>query len=313
MRSPAAAGADAHLRAHGARHAERVGGVAVGHQDRELVAPEPRDRVGVAGGGAERLGHAAQGGVPRRMPEQVVDVLEPVHVDDQERERGGTSARGRERPLELLVERPPVGQRGDGILPRLRPERSHEAVDATALGQDRQRREREGQRERTRIDRGLGRWLEHPHHDPLCGGHGAQHQDVAPEIEEARREDDRPQEEELRSGARVAGDEVHRPEHDGGRDGGRRDRPDGNTVGSPEAPDPRSGDDQRDGQRDGQHGPVATEARHGQAEDEAEEAAGREEQPHGPPRADAVAGQDRGGSGGGDLRAVHGAPWHADS
>jgi hypothetical protein len=254
-----------------------------------------------------RTDSAAQGGVARRMPEPVVDLLEPVDVEHQERQRRAAAARGRERALELLVERAAVGQPGEGVLERPRLQRHEQPAGAVALGQDREGRERERHREGARVDDRPRRRLEHAHHDRLHEDHRAQHQGVAPQVQEAGRVEHGPQEEELRAGARVAGREVQGPHEEGGEDRRGDQHRHGHPLRGPEAGDPRARGHRRDHQRGGEHRSVPGEARHDRADGQAEETARQEEQAHGPARADPVAGRDPRRVCG-RPRAVHGAP-----
>ena len=56
--------------------------------------------------------------VARGVPERVVDLLEAVKIDEQEREAFALAARVRERLPEALLEHGPRGQRRDGIVAR---------------------------------------------------------------------------------------------------------------------------------------------------------------------------------------------------
>ena len=64
-------------------------------QDRELVATESGDGVGGPHARAQTLGDRAQELVAGRVTEAVVDVLEPVEVDEQHGERARMTDRPR--------------------------------------------------------------------------------------------------------------------------------------------------------------------------------------------------------------------------
>ncbi len=83
-------------------------------QDRELVAADPGQRVGVGDAPAQPLPHGAQQVVPGGVTEPVVDVLEVVEVDEDQHERA--VAHG---PFEPLPEQPPVGQTRQGVVQHL--------------------------------------------------------------------------------------------------------------------------------------------------------------------------------------------------
>src|SRR5665647_2441191 len=85
-------------------------------QDRELVPAQPRQQVA----GVQLLGepHADldQQPVPDVMPEAVVDLLEPVQVEQEERT---PALPGQQTLRDVLVQGPPVGQPGQFVGPRL--------------------------------------------------------------------------------------------------------------------------------------------------------------------------------------------------
>src|SRR3989442_24223 len=84
---------------HGSDAARQSGGrgvgdgaVGLGHQDRELVAPEPADDVRLAHGGAHRVRDEAQHRVARRVTVRVVHPLEVVQVEVDQRQRPAVPA-----------------------------------------------------------------------------------------------------------------------------------------------------------------------------------------------------------------------------
>ena len=113
---------------HLARHpAGRLGRRDVGHQQRELVAPEPRQEgrvpqalaeqaVAGAGGLAQPLGHGHQQQVARAVAQGVVDLAEAVEVEVQQRERAVAVTGAHQSRLELLDEDTPVGQAGERVV-----------------------------------------------------------------------------------------------------------------------------------------------------------------------------------------------------
>ena len=93
----------------------------LGHQDRELIAAQARgDGAGFHGGGnAPRYFH--QQAVAGLMPEGVVDRLEIVEIDQQQRECtipciALSRIPWRNQPGERLIERPAIAQTGQAIL-----------------------------------------------------------------------------------------------------------------------------------------------------------------------------------------------------
>ena len=110
-----------------------VGGLPIGAgQDRrELVAAVAIEAVAFAGGAGEGPGDGRQQGVAGRVAAGVVERLERVHVEHQDRE--GTAA-DRDRLAELALERAVVAQTGQGVLLRPDPDR---AVDLGVLEGDR--------------------------------------------------------------------------------------------------------------------------------------------------------------------------------
>ena len=91
-------------------------GLDVGEQEEELVAALPGDRVGLADGRAEPLGDGAQQLVARRVAEVVVDELEVVEVDEEDRDVRAGAPRPREGEVEVLGEHRAVRQAGERVV-----------------------------------------------------------------------------------------------------------------------------------------------------------------------------------------------------
>ena len=87
-------------------------------QDRELVAAEPRDRVDLAHAAAQPLRHLTQQLVAGRVAERVVDLLEAVEIDQQQREALAVAALARERVLDAVAQQHAVGETGERIVMR---------------------------------------------------------------------------------------------------------------------------------------------------------------------------------------------------
>ena len=85
-------------------------GAHVGQQDRELVATEPRDDVVVPQRAAQPFRDLLQQLVPAVVAERVVDVLEPVDVQEHEPDAGPGLLRLEDRAPHPLREHAPVGQ-----------------------------------------------------------------------------------------------------------------------------------------------------------------------------------------------------------
>src|SRR5262249_29070474 len=85
-----------------------VGGVA--QQDRELVAAEPCNQVSTACHAFDALGGRAQDQIPGFMAKGIVDELEIVEIEQQERDRLGFRARLRDDRLYNLVQSVPARQ-----------------------------------------------------------------------------------------------------------------------------------------------------------------------------------------------------------
>ena len=84
--------------------------VGVRQQDREFVAPDAERAIGPAERTVHELAEAAQEAVATGVPSTVVDGLELVEVDDQERERVLVARCRRHLAIELLLEGPMVAE-----------------------------------------------------------------------------------------------------------------------------------------------------------------------------------------------------------
>src|SRR5882724_5149657 len=85
-------------------------------QHHELVAAKPCNHVAGAHTTAEPGRHLDQQGIARRMTQRVVDDLEPVEVDEQNRALPMIAARCLEREAQQLVEHGPVWQIGQVVV-----------------------------------------------------------------------------------------------------------------------------------------------------------------------------------------------------
>ena len=83
--------------------------------DRELVAPQPRHRIGTAGAGLQPLGHLLQQLVAPVVAQGVVDVFEMVQVNEQQRKLRAGLLRVLHALLQPVLEQGAVGQRGQRI------------------------------------------------------------------------------------------------------------------------------------------------------------------------------------------------------
>ncbi len=96
--------------------------VEIGQQNGELVAAEPRHRVGGAQAARQAASHLAQHLVPALVAEGVVDLLEAVQVHEQEAQRLGGAAALQNPLFQPVVEQEPVRQAGEGVVQRLAPQ-----------------------------------------------------------------------------------------------------------------------------------------------------------------------------------------------
>ena len=88
-------------------------------EHRELVAAEARQRVAAAHHLAQADGDLLEQAVARVVPERVVDLLEAVEVDQQQRGRLAAALGGRQRVRHAVVEQRAVGQVGEVVVQRL--------------------------------------------------------------------------------------------------------------------------------------------------------------------------------------------------
>ena len=99
-------------------HQHRIADVAdVVGEDRELVAPEPRERVAPAHPLLEPPADRDQELIAGGMPQTVIDHLEAVEVEEQDGETVVLLAlRAKDRPAEPVHEQRPVGQVGQRVV-----------------------------------------------------------------------------------------------------------------------------------------------------------------------------------------------------
>ncbi len=95
----------------------RLGGGA-GQQHREFVAAEAREHAVARQRLADAVAEGAQHHVAGMVAEAVVDLLEIVEIDEQQRERPAALDRGGERGIERGLEGGAIGQAGDGVVRR---------------------------------------------------------------------------------------------------------------------------------------------------------------------------------------------------
>ena len=152
--------------------------------DHELVAAQAREQIGLAQRGRERARDALQELVADPVAERVVDVLEPVEVDEQHADAAPAALRLRDRLRQTLVQQQTVRQPGQRVarghvlqpLLRLNPRRHvlHERQDRRdlAVGD----RAAPSDTTRTRSCRrpcdccGSGRWRAAPHRSSASAG-----------------------------------------------------------------------------------------------------------------------------------------------
>ena len=89
---------------------------AVGEQDRELVATEASHDVGAADGPPQQARDGDQELVAGVVAEGVVDLLEVVEVEQEERSGGAVATAEVEVALELVLEAPAVGEAGQHVV-----------------------------------------------------------------------------------------------------------------------------------------------------------------------------------------------------
>ncbi len=100
-------------------------------QHRELVAAEPRDRVGRARALHQPLRGGLQQPVADVVPERVVHVLEVVEVDHQDRQPVLRAPRERDRVLDAVAEQAAVREQGQRVVER---ELAQLVLERLALG-----------------------------------------------------------------------------------------------------------------------------------------------------------------------------------
>ena len=84
-------------------------------KNREFVTAESGGGVRRAHTRPQPFGNAAEQLVARPVTEAVVDVLEPVEVDEQHGECAGTAIGARECMSDAVLEQRPIGQAGQGV------------------------------------------------------------------------------------------------------------------------------------------------------------------------------------------------------
>ena len=94
-----------------------------GADDDELVAADPRDGVRGAHGGGQAGSEREQDGVAGGVAERVVDQLEPVEIERQDRDVDALTLPAGERVREPVERQRPVRQRGQRIVQRRVPRR----------------------------------------------------------------------------------------------------------------------------------------------------------------------------------------------
>ena len=93
----------------------------VEREDDELVSPDSSDGVTRSHDRLEPLGQRAEDGVPRAVPPDVVHVLEPVEVHDDEGERLFAALVVAECLVDAILEQHAVRKAGQRISERVRP------------------------------------------------------------------------------------------------------------------------------------------------------------------------------------------------
>ena len=90
----------------------------VGQSNQKFVAALPADRVGVAQRGGETLGHLLEQQVAHRMPQGVVDLLEMVQIQVQQRQLALAALAPGLGKIETVTKQDPVGQAGERVVVR---------------------------------------------------------------------------------------------------------------------------------------------------------------------------------------------------
>ncbi len=125
---------------------ERARAVVASRSDREhdeLVPTDARDRVRFADDGFEAPRERLQHDVACPVPADVVDVLEPVEVDRDQRERLARAAGAPKRLLDAVVEQHAVRQAGEWIAESFGVRRVDAKVEEDAGGGGDERAEHE--------------------------------------------------------------------------------------------------------------------------------------------------------------------------
>jgi hypothetical protein len=87
-----------------------------GHRDDELVPTDPGQQVSGVRAGLEPTGHRDQQRVPDVVPQLVVDVLEPVEVDEHHGQAPAGAGQAQADLMQVLEEGGPVEQPGQLVL-----------------------------------------------------------------------------------------------------------------------------------------------------------------------------------------------------
>ena len=93
--------------------------VAAEARERELLVAEARQRVGRSQGDLEPVRDGSQELVAGAVSEGVVDVLEAVEIQEQQRGERAVALGARQRELETIAEEQPVRQPRQGVVRRL--------------------------------------------------------------------------------------------------------------------------------------------------------------------------------------------------
>ena len=89
--------------------------IGVGQEERELVAADPERPVRATQAGVDDAADPAEQQVARRVPVGIVDLLELVEIEQDERQRPVVPGGGRPLPLHLFLERAMVAQTGQAV------------------------------------------------------------------------------------------------------------------------------------------------------------------------------------------------------
>ena len=112
------------------------GGLDVRADHHELVPPEAGDRVRLAPGLGQTIGHLPQEQVADVVAEEVVHDLEPVEVDEQHGQCRPGAPAGGQGLAQPVVQQRPVGQPGERVVQRLVGAQSPEALGQAAVLHD---------------------------------------------------------------------------------------------------------------------------------------------------------------------------------